>query len=802
MDFREFLKNNAVLLDGGMGTLLQSEGLTTGELPERWNITHPEVIQGIHRAYFEAGSNVVYANTFGANSLKFSSAELREIVRAAINNAKVARDGAKSKKPMFVALDIGPLGRLLSPLGDLDFEEAVSIFAETVRLGDEFGADLIAIETMNDSYETKAALLAVKENSTLPVIVTNAYGEDGKLMTGASPSAMAALLEGMGADAIGANCSLGPEGLVPVISELLKVSSLPVILKPNAGLPSVVNGETRYNVAPEDFAFECISLLDKGVRVLGGCCGTTPEYISALAKKVSGKKPLPVTQKNITYVSSYTHAVVFGKSPILIGERINPTGKKRFKQALIENDIDYILSEGVREEEQGAHILDVNVGLPDIDECKMLTRCVTELQAVTDLPLQIDTSDPSAMESALRLYNGKAMINSVNGKSDSMAAVFPLVKKYGGVVVALTLDETGIPKTAERRVEIARKILKTAESYGIDKKDIVFDTLAMTVSADSDAAKVTLSALETIKRELGCHTSLGVSNISFGLPVRDAVNSTFFALALANGLSAAIMNPYSADMMRVYYTYRVLSGLDENCSEYIEKAESLVVAEVQKTAADKKTTEEYSSELSRAIIKGFKEKAADLTRELLKSAEPLKIVNEEIIPALNKVGEGYEKKTVYLPGLLMSAEAAGAAFEKIKSYMSVSDTVVKKQIIVVATVCGDIHDIGKNIVKLILENYGYNVIDLGKDVPPERVVEAVVSSGAPLVGLSALMTTTVPAMEKTIKELRAHAPSAKIIVGGAVLTADYAEKIGADKYAKDAMEAVRYAEELFGNANH
>ena len=802
MDFREFLKNNAVLLDGGMGTLLQSEGLTTGELPERWNITHPEVIQGIHRAYFEAGSNVVYANTFGANSLKFYSAELREIVREAINNAKVARDGAKSKRPMFVALDIGPLGRLLSPLGDLDFEEAVSIFAETVRLGDEFGADLIAIETMNDSYETKAALLAVKENSTLPVIVTNAYGEDGKLMTGASPSAMAALLEGMGADAIGANCSLGPEGLVPVISELLKVSSVPVILKPNAGLPSVVNGETRYNVAPEDFAFECISLLDKGVRVLGGCCGPTPEYISALAKKVSGKKPLPVTQKNITYVSSYTHAVVFGKSPILIGERINPTGKKRFKQALIENDIDYILSEGVREEEQGAHILDVNVGLPDIDECKMLTRCVTELQAVTDLPLQIDTSDPSAMESALRLYNGKAMINSVNGKSDSMAAVFPLVKKYGGVVVALTLDETGIPKTAEGRVEIARKILKTAESYGIDKKDIVFDTLAMTVSADSDAAKVTLSALETIKRELGCHTSLGVSNISFGLPVRDAVNSTFFALALANGLSAAIMNPYSADMMRVYYTYRVLSGLDENCSEYIEKAESLVVAEVQKTAADKKTTEEYSSELSRAIIKGFKEKAADLTRELLKSAEPLKIVNEEIIPALNKVGEGYEKKTVYLPGLLMSAEAAGAAFEKIKSYMSVSDTVVKKQTIVVATVCGDIHDIGKNIVKLILENYGYNVIDLGKDVPPERVVEAVVSSGAPLVGLSALMTTTVPAMEKTIKELRVHAPSAKIIVGGAVLTADYAEKIGADKYAKDAMEAVRYAEELFGNANH
>ncbi|MBO5010681.1 MAG: homocysteine S-methyltransferase family protein [Clostridia bacterium] len=797
MNFREFLKNNSVLLDGGMGTLLQKEGLTPGELPERWNISHPEVIQGIHRAYFEAGSNVVYSNTFGANSLKFSSEELREIVGAAINNAKAARETAKSKNPMFVALDIGPLGRLLSPLGDLDFEEAVGIFAETVRLGEKFGADLIAIETMNDSYETKAALLAAKENSTLPVIVTNAYGDDGKLMTGASPSAMAALLEGMGADAIGANCSLGPEGLSPVISRLLEVSSVPVILKPNAGLPSVVNGETRYNVTPEDFASECVSLFDKGVRVLGGCCGTTPEYISALAKKLADRNPLPAAQKNITVVSSYTHAVVFGKSPVLIGERINPTGKKRFKQALIENDIDYILTEGVREEEQGAHVLDVNVGLPDIDECKMLTRCVTELQAVTDLPLQIDTSDPSAMESALRLYNGKAMINSVNGKAESMAAVFPLVKKYGGVVVALTLDESGIPKTAEERVNIARKILKTAESYGINKKDIIFDTLAMTVSADSEAANVTLSALETIKRELGCHTSLGVSNISFGLPVRDAVNSTFFALALAKGLDAAIMNPYSADMMRVYYTYRVLSGLDENCSEYIEKAESLVIAEAPKPTAEKKTTEEYSSELSRAIIKGFKEKAADLTQELLKSIEPLEIVNEEIIPALNKVGEGYEKKTVYLPGLLMSAEAAGAAFEKIKSHMAISgEKGVKKQTIVVATVQGDIHDIGKNIVKLILENYGYNVIDLGKDVPPDTVAKAAADSGAPLVGLSALMTTTVPAMEATIKELRSKAPNAKIIVGGAVLTADYAAKIGADKYAKDAMDAVRYAEEL------
>lgn len=794
MNFREYLKNNIVYLDGGMGTLLQECGLNPGEHPERWNLSHSDVITDIHKAYFDAGSNVVCTNTFGANSLKFSDTELEQIIKAAVINAKNARDTSASKGEKFIALDIGPSGKLLKPLGDLDFEKAVSVFAKTVSLGVKYGVDLIIIETMNDSYETKAALLAAKENSDLPIIVSNAYGDDGKLMTGATPAAMVALLEGMGVDALGANCSLGPKQLRSVIEELLKCSSVPVILKPNAGLPKSVNGKTVFDVNADEFADEVADLLRKGVRVAGGCCGTTPKYIKALYNKTNNLTPAPVEDKNITMVSSYTHAVEFGNKPVLIGERINPTGKKRFKQALIENDIDYILTEGVNQQEKGVQILDVNVGLPDIDEVKMLESAVLELQAVVDLPLQIDTSNINAMEVALRRYNGKAMINSVNGKRESMEAVFPLVKKYGGLVVALTLDENGIPETAEGRVKIAEKILATAKKFGISKKDIIFDTLAMTISADNNAAKVTLEALKIIKNILGCHTSLGVSNVSFGLPNRDAVNGIFFALALENGLSAAIMNPYSADMMKTYYSYNALKGLDENCSEYIGAADSFTVATAVATLEPKKTVEEYSSELQRAIIKGFKEKSAELTKALLTAVAPLEIVNNEIIPALNIVGCGFEEKKVYLPQLLMSAEAAKSAFEVIKSFMADGERAAKKSTFVIATVHGDIHDIGKNIVKLLLENYGFDVVDLGKDVPPESIVEKVVELKAPFVGLSALMTTTVPSMEATIKLLREKAPWCKVVVGGAVLTKEYAEKIGADKYAKDAMECVRYAE--------
>ena len=793
MNFRDFLKSNIVYLDGGMGTLLQKEGLKAGEHPERWNITHPEVIVKIHRDYFDCGSNVVCTNTFGANSLKFDDAELESIIKAAVDNAKTAREQSQSAKDKFIALDIGPSGKLLKPLGDLDFEDAVAVFAKTVKIGAACGVDLVVVETMNDSYETKAALLAVKENCDLPVIVTNAYGEDGKLMTGASPEAMVALLEGMGVDALGANCSLGPKQLGGVAQRLLEYASVPVVMKPNAGLPKAVDGKTYFDVSAEEFADEVAALASKGVRLVGGCCGTTPQYIKAVCDKTEGLKPAEITNKGITLVSSYTHAVEFGRKPILIGERINPTGKKRFKQALIERDIDYILSEGAGQQDKGAHILDVNVGLPDIDEAEMLCTATTELQTVTDLPLQIDTADTVAMEKALRRYNGKAMINSVNGKAESMAAIFPLVKKYGGVVVALTLDEKGIPDTVEERVEIAKRIIDTAEKYGISKKDLIFDTLAMTVSADNKAALVTLDALKVIKNELGCHTSLGVSNVSFGLPNRDAVNSIFFAMALENGLSAAIMNPYSAEMMKTYYAYNALKGLDENCTEYIGAADGFTIATAVSVTADNKT-EDFASQLQKAIIKGFKDKAKELTEQLIKDAPALEIVNNEIIPALNIVGKGFEEKKVYLPQLLMSAEAAKSAFEVIKASMSGNDKKSAKATFVIATVEGDIHDIGKNIVKLLLENYGFRVVDLGKDVPPQVIVDKAVELKAQFVGLSALMTTTLPAMEATVNLLKQEAPWCKTVVGGAVLNGEYAAKIGADKYAKDAMEAVRYAE--------
>ena len=796
MNIIDYLKENFIYLDGGMGTLLQKEGLLPGEMPESWNITRPEIITKIHREYFDSGSNVVNTNTFGANILKFSPEELDEIIKAAVHNAKKAKETSTAKGEKWIALDIGPSGRMLAPYGDFQFEEAVATFAETVKVGVKYGVDLIVIETMNDSYETKAALLAAKENCDLPVFVSNAYGEDSKLMTGASPSAMVAMLEGMGADAIGVNCSLGPKALTKVVEEYLAKASVPVILKPNAGLPKSVDGETIYDVLPEEFSEDVAELMKRGVRIAGGCCGTTPEYISKLVKKTASLTLLPIQKKNITCVSSYTHTVEFKDMPILIGERINPTGKKRFKEALKNNDIDYILNEGILQQEKGVHILDVNVGLPEIDEPLMLKKAVFEIQSIINLPLQIDTSDPIAMEKALRIYNGKAMINSVNGKKESMDAVFPLVKKYGGLVVALTLDENGIPTTAEGRFSVAKKILAEAAKYGIEKKDIIFDPLTLTVSAEPKAAKETLKAVKMIKDNLGVHTSLGVSNVSFGLPHRDAINSTFFSLAMENGLSAAIMNPYSQEMMKSFYTFCALYELDENCANYISFSKTLSETITVATAPKEESlSEDYSSALQKAIGKGLRDKAAALTKEMLQTTSPLSIVQEEIIPALNTVGTGFENKRVYLPQLLMSAEAAKAAFEEIKSVMPISNT-ANKCPIVIATVKGDIHDIGKNIVKLLLENYGFPVTDLGKDVSPDIIAEKAAVLNAPLVGLSALMTTTVPAMEETIKLLNRKLPKCKVVVGGAVLTQEYADSIGADKYAKDAMETVRYAEEI------
>ncbi len=793
MNILTYLKENLLYLDGGFGTMLQSAGLQPGEHPEHWNLTHPDAVRSIHLAYCDAGSNMICANTFGANLLKFSKQELAAIIPAAIENARWATRHTKRNGPHFVALDIGPTGRLLKPFGDLDFEDAVAVFAETVRIGAAAGADVIFIETMNDSYETKAAVLAAKENCDLPVFVSNAYGADGKLMTGASPAAMVAMLEGLGVEALGANCSLGPAQLTPVVKELLDCASVPVLLKPNAGLPRVENGETVFDVAPAEFAEQMAAAAKMGVHALGGCCGTTPAHIAATVAATNALSPAPLLPKNRCVVSSYTHAVCFDHAPVLIGERINPTGKKRFKEALVERDIEYILQEGLSQQERGVQLLDVNVGLPGIDESEMLTLAVCELQAVLDLPLQIDTADPAAMERAMRRYNGKPMINSVSGKEESMRAVFPLVKKYGGLVVALTLDEQGIPKTAAERVAIAERILARAAEYGIEKKDLVFDTLAMTVSADPSAATVTLQALDTIRHKLGCHTSLGVSNVSFGLPQRDIINSTFFAMALARGLSGAIMNPYSEAMMRIYHAHRALCGLDENCADYVSFA-ATVSDTVQATQPATAATQSVAADdkLQGAILKGRKKEAAAKTAALLATTAPLDIVKNEIIPALDAVGRGFEQKTVYLPQLLMSAEAAQSAFAVIKDSMGEAPKATHGKV-VLATVKGDIHDIGKNIVRLLLENYGFEVIDLGRDVAPEAVVDAVRETGAAIVGLSALMTTTVPAMEKTIDLLAEQLPRCRVMVGGAVLTAEYAERIGAHAYAKDAMEGVRIA---------
>lgn len=788
MDFRAFLQENIVYLDGGTGTLLQEAGLPLGELPERWNITRPEVIKNIHKAYFDAGSNVVATNTFGANPFKFTDGELEEIVRAAVENARCAMRETAGTQAKFVALDIGPLGKLLKPYGDLDFERAVAAFAKTVKLGVRYGADLVLIETMNDCLETKTALLAVKENCDLPVLVSCAYGSDNKLMTGATPAAMVAMIEGMGADCVGVNCSFGPSQTAKIVDELLETASIPVLVKPNAGLPTAVQGKTVYDVSEPEFAAAMQGFVKKGARLVGGCCGTTPVYIQELVRKTAACKPVPLTEKNRTCVSSYTQAVEFD-APILIGERINPTGKKRLREALQRGDIEYVLNEGVLQAEKGADILDVNVGAPEVQEETELPRYIQELQAVVDLPLQIDTSNPAALEKAMRVYNGKPMVNSVNGKQESMDAVFPLVKKYGGLVVALTLDENGIPETAEGRLQIAKKILAEGKKYGLKEKDFIVDTLAMSISADKTAAATTLAALQKVKAELGVHTSLGVSNVSFGLPQREIVNAAFFALALENGLSAAIVNPNAEDMLKTHRAYCALRGYDENCAAYIRFCEG--------AAKTQPATVEAQS-LHSCIVRGLKKGAAEACVNALTVRAPLELVNEEIVPALDEVGKAYEEKRAYLPQLLTAAEAAQAAFEKIRSAIEKQGGAqTKKCTVVLATVQGDIHDIGKNIVRTLLENYGFDVIDLGRDVPPARIVETAKKYNAPLVGLSALMTTTLPSMEETVRLLRVQVPACKIMVGGAVLTEDYAKTIGADFYGKDGMSSVRYAEKLF-----
>ena len=792
MNILEKIKKERLYFDGGYGTFLQEKGLMPGEYPELWNITHSEIIIDLHRQYIDAGCDILKTNTFGANILKFNEKSglptLDEVVYAAISNAKKAINGRENK---YIALDMGPTGKLLKPLGDLDFEEAVRIYSETVKLGVKYGVDLILIETMNDSYETKAAVLASKENSNLPVFVTNVYDEKQKLMTGGTPESMISLLEGLGVDALGINCSLGPDLMKPIISKILKYSSIPVIVNPNAGLPTVKDGKTIFEINPNDFANSMKDIAKMGASILGGCCGTTPEHINKLINSTKDITYIEPIKKEITIISSYSESVEFDRKPIIIGERINPTGKQAFKNALKENNLDFILNEAITQQESGADVLDVNVGLPEIDEKNMLVNVIKELQAVTSLPLQIDTSNIEAMESALRIYNGKPLINSVNGKKEVMEQIFPLAKKYGGVIIALTLDENGIPSNAEERIEIADKIINTAEKYGIAKKDLIIDPLAMTISSDPSSASVTLECIEKITKS-GGKTSLGVSNVSFGLPQRPIINSTFLTLALSKGLSAAIINPKSEEIMNSFYSFCALSGLDEQFTKYIEYASG-----IKNEFIEQEKTLDFKDALKKSILCGLKEEAAKCADILLKTDDALNVINECIVPALDETGQKYENGKVFLPQLLMSAESAKAAFEVIKnSLVSSGETHKKKFKIIIATVKGDIHDIGKNIVKVLLENYDFDVIDLGKDVAPETIVKTAIENKATVVCLSALMTTTVPAMEETIKLLKNEYPECKTIVGGAVLTQEYADMIGADKYGKDAMEAVRYAESL------
>ncbi|WP_125114537.1 homocysteine S-methyltransferase family protein [Agathobaculum sp. Marseille-P7918] len=790
MNLLEKLGREWLFFDGGTGTILQERGLAAGELPETWNLTHPEEIVSLHCGYLEAGSDIINTNTFGANALKYPD-NLREIVEAAVMHAKKAR-ALSGRSDAYIALDIGPTGRLLQPMGDLPFERAVELFGEVVRIGAAAGADLVLIETMSDSYEAKAAVLAAKENCDLPVFATMIFDENGKMLTGGTVDSVVAMLEGLRVDALGVNCGLGPEQMKPIVQRLTQVSSLPIIVNPNAGLPRSENGKTVFDIDADAFAQLMAEIADMGVQVLGGCCGTTPDHIRRMIEACKAKPVAPVTPKHRTVVSSFSQAVEIGKKPVIIGERINPTGKSKFKAALRENNIEYILSEGLTQEDSGAHILDVNVGLPEIDEPKMMETVVSRLQSVLALPLQIDTSNTEAMERGMRLYNGKPMINSVSGKMESMRAVFPLVQKYGGVVVGLTLDENGIPNTAEGRVQIARKIYDTAAAYGISRDDIVIDGLAMTISSDSGSALVTLETLRRVRDELGGHTILGVSNISFGLPQREIINANFFTMALQNGLSCAIINPNTEAMMRSYRAFLALTNQDAQCSEYIAAYGNQPAAIPQNTSAGAAMT------LGESIERGLSERAAQATREALGHTAPLEIVNTELIPALDRVGKGFERGTIFLPQLLMSAEAAKAAFEVVKDAMRGAPQQSRGKIIL-ATVKGDIHDIGKNIVKVLLENYGYQVIDLGKDVDPSLIVHTAKRENIQLVGLSALMTTTVVSMEQTIRLLRAEKPDTKIVVGGAVLTQEYADSIGADCYARDAMATVHFADQVFGN---
>ncbi|MEI8217244.1 MAG: homocysteine S-methyltransferase family protein [Eubacteriales bacterium] len=809
---RELIGKRILLSDGAMGTMLQMNGLSTGELPEKLNFTHPEIIEKIHSEYLDAGCDFICTNTFGASDYKlegsgYSSSEV--VIKAvAIAKKAVFEFEKNTGKRAFVGLDIGPIGKLMAPISDMTLEEAYGIFKTQIVAGEEAGADFVIFETFTDIYEMKAGILAAKENSKLPVICSTSFQEDGRMLMGTDPITMVNIISDMGIDALGVNCSLGPAEMTGTVLELLKYSKIPVIVQPNAGLPCLVDGDTYFNISPKEFNVHMKKFLELGVGIIGGCCGTTPEFIRELRKTIdeymatsqfknkSGKELI----KPIKYTgaSSSTKTVIIGDRVRIIGERINPTGKKALKEALRNGNIDFVVNEAINQVKAGAAILDINVGLPEIDEIDMMQRVIKVVSSVVDAPLQIDSSDPKVIEAAARIYNGKAIINSVNGKTSVMEAIFPIAKKYGACVIALTLDENGIPSSTEERLNIAERIINKAKEYGIEKERIIVDCLTLTVSAEQKGALQTLSAIRQVKEKFGVKTTLGASNISFGLPERKLLNRTFLTMALAEGLDAPITDPLDNDNMESIRSYEVLSGKDEDSGDYIRaygnKGSDKLEKPELKGTNEKKT---YKDELAESILEGFESKASGVTEELLKEMEALRIVEEVIIPALEIVGRNYETGEIFLPQLIKSADTVKASFVVLKKHMQKQGQVLSYGKVVVATVQGDIHDIGKNIAKVILENYGYEVIDLGKDVSIEKVVQAARDTSAGLIGLSALMTTTVVNMEATIKAIRAAGLNCKILVGGAVLTPEYAEKIGADYYAKDAMATVKAANQVY-----
>ncbi len=789
--FPEVLKNKIVLLDGAMGTVLQKKGLRPGGRPELLNLTDPETIRSVHREYIAAGARIIYTNTFGANGLKLRSTghSVEEVVSAGVAVAREAAAGTDT----LVALDVGPLGELLEPMGTLTFEEACGYFREMAAAGERSGADLCVIETMTDLYETKAALLAVKESTSLPVFVTMSFEQSGRTFTGCGVQAMARTLEGLGADAIGVNCSLGPELMAPILAELGRSTRLPVIAKPNAGLPDPATGE--YSMGPEDFARALAPCREAGVTLFGGCCGTSPAYIRALSAALGDKQPAKRDYDAVSFLcSAVTPCRIDGVR--VIGERINPTGKKRFQQALLENDLDYILDVAVQQEDAGADILDVNVGFPGVDEVSMLPRVVKKLQSAVSLPLQMDSSNPEALEAALRVYNGKASVNSVNGDPEALARVLPIVKKYGAAVVGLCLDKNGIPQTAEDRLVIARRILEAALAVGIPREDVWIDCLTLTVSAQQEQATETLRAVGRVHEKLGLPVVLGVSNISFGLPERGLINQNFLIQAMNRGLTLPIINPNLKEMMDAVAAFRVLSGEDAGSRAYIDRFANAS----SRTPSPGSTAPSGAATLEDAISRGLKTDAERLAMDTLTSESELDLVEKHLIPALDRVGADYEAGRAFLPQLLSAAQAAQTVFEVVRrSIAEKGGAPVRKGRFVIATVKGDIHDIGKNIVKTVLENYGYEAIDLGRDVPPEVIRDTVEAENIGLVGLSALMTTTLPAMEETIQLLHRMKKPPIIFVGGAVVTPEYARKMGADYYAKDARESVEITRKVFGS---